>query len=496
MTKILVVDDSKDNCYLLEILLKGNGYEVVSTLNGAEALEKLRSQRFDMIISDIMMPVMDGFQLCQQCKKDAKLKNIPFVFYTATYTDARDEELAQKMGGDKFIRKPAEPDEFMKQIQDVLRNFSDGKMRPAKPVETEEKEVLKLYNERLVHKLEHKNIELEEAIARYKISEENLKTSEYRLRNILENVTAGIIVATKDGHFINANKAALAIYGFDSEEDLIKTPVIARYVNIEDRERLIKLLQEKDKVTGFETRLRRRDGTQFWASLGVINQISASGEKQLLSIIEDITERKKAEEEIKQGYEKLQQTLDGVTHAIAAAIEIRDPYTSGHQRRVSKLAGAIAREMGLTDEQAAHIQIAALIHDIGKISIPSEILSRPGELSELEFSLIKSHPQAGYTVLHNIDFPYPVARWVLEHHERMNGSGYPSGLSGDGICLESRIIAVADVVEAMSSHRPYRSALGTAVALAEIKKNKGILYDGKVVDACLKLFTEKDFDFE
>ena len=176
-------------------------------------------------------------------------------------------------------------------------------------------------------------------------------------------------------------------------------------------------------------------------------------------------------------------------------VSIRDPYTAGHQRRVTKLACAIAKEIGLTKEQIEGLRVAAIIHDIGKINIASEILSKPGRLTKLEFEMIKTHPQTGYEILKEIEFPWPVAQIVLQHHERMNGSGYPQGLSGKDILIEARILGVADVVEAMASYRPYRPALGIDKALEEILNNKGVLYDPDVVDACLKVFTEKGFKF-
>ena len=175
---------------------------------------------------------------------------------------------------------------------------------------------------------------------------------------------------------------------------------------------------------------------------------------------------------------------------------MRDPYRDSHQKRVSQLACAMAREMNLPEEQIEGIRVAGNIHDIGKISVPMEILSKPGRVNKSEFGIIKSHTQAGYDILKTIEFPWPIAQIVLQHHERMDGSGYPQGLSGKDILLEARILGVADVVEAMVSHRPYRPALGIDKALEEISKNRGVLYDPEVVDACLKLFTEKRFEFE
>ncbi|MGA9045137.1 PAS domain S-box protein [Sulfuricurvum sp.] len=191
----------------------------------------------------------------------------------------------------------------------------------------------------------------------------------------------------------------------------------------------------------------------------------------------------------------LRRSLEQSIQIIAATVEARDPYTAGHQRRVGELATAIAQEMGLGEEQIEGVHFAAIIHDLGKIHIPAEILSKPGKLSDMEFMFIHTHPQAGYDILKEVKFPWPIADIILQHHEKLDGSGYPRGLKGDQILLESKIITVADVVEAMSSHRPYRSALGIEKALDEIRRGRGSLYHPAVVDACLKLFSEKRFTF-
>jgi len=199
-------------------------------------------------------------------------------------------------------------------------------------------------------------------------------------------------------------------------------------------------------------------------------------------------------EELQVTLNDLQNVMDGIIRAMAKTVEMRDPYTAGHQRRVSRLAGAIAQEVDLPENQIHGIKMAGHIHDLGKLSVPAEILSKPDRLTDVEFSLIKAHPQEGYDILKGIDFPWPIAQIVYQHHERMDGSGYPQGLSGEGILLEARIMAVADVVEAMSSHRPYRPALGIETALEEISKNSGVHYDPDAVDACLRLFKEKGFE--
>jgi len=207
-------------------------------------------------------------------------------------------------------------------------------------------------------------------------------------------------------------------------------------------------------------------------------------------------ERKQIEEDLRKSVDKIQRILEQTVDALASALEIRDPYTAGHQRNVAKLACSIAEYMGLSGDQVEGLAVAGTLHDIGKITVPAEILSKPGKLSEFEFSLIKSHSQTGYEILKKIEFPWPIAQIVRQHHERMDGSGYPSGISGEDILLEARILAVADVVEAMASHRPYRSALGINKALEEISQNSGVLYDPEVVETCVKLFTDKKFKFK
>ena len=210
----------------------------------------------------------------------------------------------------------------------------------------------------------------------------------------------------------------------------------------------------------------------------------------------DISPLKQAEAELRENVERLRKVMSGVIRAIDVIVETRDPYTAGHQDQVARLASAIATEMGLPAETVEAIHVAASIHDLGKIYVPAEILSKPGHISDIERGFIRTHPQVGYDILKSIDFPWPIAEIVLQHHERMDGSGYPRGLKDGDIRIEARILGLADVVESMGSHRPYRPTLGIEKALDEIRTNRGILYDPDVVDACLRLFREKGYRFE
>jgi PAS domain S-box-containing protein/putative nucleotidyltransferase with HDIG domain len=258
------------------------------------------------------------------------------------------------------------------------------------------------------------------------------------------------------------------------------------------------------------TALPLRDGDRVMGVLAIYaseaDAFDKAEVKLLMELADDLTygivalrthaERERAMEENRQNAARMQKALLETVEAIGSALEKRDPYTAGHQRQVAKLAHAIAQEMHLPQEAVEGIYMGSLIHDVGKIYVPAEILSRPGKLSEAEFNLIKVHPQVGYEIIKGIEFPWPVAKMILQHHERLNGSGYPQGLKGDEISQEARILAVADVVEAMASHRPYRPGLGLDKALEEISQNRGILYDPQAVDICLRLFGEKGFSFE
>jgi len=209
-----------------------------------------------------------------------------------------------------------------------------------------------------------------------------------------------------------------------------------------------------------------------------------------------LQERKRAEKNLLETNQLLSQAITTTIQVLGMTVEARDPYTAGHQRRTTILAEAIAGEMGFPPEKIEGLRMAGKIHDIGKISTPSEVLSKPTRLTPVEYELVKAHAQKGYEILKEVESPWPLAEIVFQHHERQDGSGYPRGLKGDEILMEARILGVADTVEAMASHRPYRPALGVEAALEEINKNKGVLYDSDVVAACLKLFREKGFIFE
>ena len=332
-----------------------------------------------------------------------------------------------------------------------------------------------------------------EDITGRKEAEEALRKSEEKYRDIFENAVEGIYQVTPEGRYLSVNPALARIHGFDSPEEMVAAVTdIAHqlYVDPSRRAHLKHLIEEEGSIKNFEIMMRRKDGSLHWVS----NSAHAirDGNGTILyyeGTVEDITTRKFAEEELRQ----LRASLGGTIRALSLTTEMRDPGSPNHQKRVSNLAGAIAKEMELSDEMTEHVRIAGLLHDVGKVSVPSEILSKPAALTDMEFGLVKVHPRTGFDILKDTELPAAVAEMVLQHHERLDGSGYPQGLKGAEILLEARILAVADVVEAVSSRRPYRPALGIDAALLEIKKNRGALYDPEVADVCIKLFKKKGF---
>ncbi|MFA6971738.1 MAG: HD domain-containing phosphohydrolase [Gallionella sp.] len=334
--KILAVDDTPASLRLLSDILKAEGYEVRSAISGELALHAANSSPPELVLLDIRMPGMDGFEVCRRLKANPVTSDVPVIFVSAA-SETEEKVKGFEVGAVDFVTKPYQRDELLARVRTHL--------------------------------------ELN------------------RLRHHLEDL------------------------------------VDERTVELRESERKLRV-----------------------------------------SLLESIT-------------------------ALAAVVEMRDPYTAGHQRRVAQLAITIARELKLPEEQVEGIHLASVVHDVGKIRVPAEILSKPGKLTTLEFSLIKEHAENGYEILKNIDFPWSIAQIVQQHHERLDGSGYPHGLRDDQILLDSRIVAVADVVESMISHRPYRAGLGLEVALSEIERNKGRLFDPVVVEACIRIFREQDFHF-
>jgi PAS domain S-box-containing protein len=320
-----------------------------------------------------------------------------------------------------------------------------------------------------------------------------LQESENRYRDLVESSRDLISIHDLNGQILWLNEEPIRILGF--ERDLLLKMNIRDLVTLEHKEEFdnyLAAIKSQGIAKGLMTLQTAKGEKRVWEYHNTL-RTQGVAEPIVRSMARDVTERVQAEKEAQDTLQKLRKAMNGTIQAMALTIETRDPYTAGHQQRVADLARAIAQVMNLTEDQVDALRMAGIVHDLGKIGIPAEILSKPIELTDIEFQLIKIHPQISYNILKDIDFPWPVARIVLQHHERINGSGYPFGLSGEDILLESRILAVADVVEAIASHRPYRPAHGIDKALEEISTNKGILYDPEAVDSCIRLFYEKGY---
>lgn len=327
--------------------------------------------------------------------------------------------------------------------------------------------------------------------------EEAVIKSEEKYRVIVENSQEGIFQISPGHRPLTLNQAFADMLGYTSREEAeknISDISLQLYVNPEEYIKVLDIIARDGSIKDYETEFYRKDRSRIWIHMSISAVKDLSGKLLYYhGIVEDITPKKKLEQERQHSIDSLRKSLGATINAMSATAEARDPYTAGHQRRVADLARAIATEMKLSRDQIDGIRMAGMIHDLGKISVPSEILTKPTKLTSLEMELIRTHAEAGYNILKDIEFPWPIARMVLEHHERIDGSGYPSGLKGDAILLESKIIAIADVVEAISSHRPYRPAFGITPALEEITQNSGILYDAAAAQACLKLFRENRY---
>lgn len=332
-----------------------------------------------------------------------------------------------------------------------------------------------------------------EDITERKQLEDLLTESEERYRSLFETASDGIVLLEKqEGKITHANPATGKMLGYNKNESIgNKLQDIGISLDKNDFQTTMQNLNKIGILNYDDVPVKTKSGHHIDTDIYLVDRA-----RLVQCNIRDITERKLAEAKLLETLSRLKKAVDTTIQVMVSAIEVRDPYTAGHQIRSADLAGAIAAEMGLDQLKIDGIKLAGSIHDIGKLSIPSEILSKPTKLTNIEFSMIKEHSRIGYEMLREVESPWPLAQIVYQHHERMDGSGYPRNLKREEILMDARIMAVADVVEAMASYRPYRPALGIEAAIEEIEKNKGILYDNVVADACLRLFRMKGYTLD
>jgi len=611
---ILVVDDQPQNIELLEAYLVPQGYEIVNAANGEKALEKLFGNQIDLILLDVIMPGMDGFEVTRRVRQDDRIRLLPIILVTVLW-ETEDRVKGIEAGCDDFLSRPIDKTELIARVRSLLKvkAYNDLMSNYRKELESEvtrRSDELKYTLENLQQEItEHKRTEemLLDSEVRYRTlfeisadgiliadtetktfkyanpalcrklgyTEEELKTlgladihpkedlprviaefeaqargdktlaldipclmkdgtifyadintttftmngrpynvgffrditdrkkmekalreSDEKYRLVVENASDAILV-TQDGMLKFVNSKTMELIGY-TEPELTSRPFL-EFIHLEDRklvgERYLQRIQGGKVPQVYSFRIVSKEGRVRWVEIHAVT-VTWQGKPATLNFLSDIDERMKTEELAKINLKKIENALEGTVRALTATSEMRDPYTAGHQRRVTHLACAIAQDMGLPQDRINAIRVAGLLHDIGKIAVPSEILTKSAKLTDVEFAMIKIHPKVAYDIIKSIDFPWPIINYILQHHEKLNGSGYPSGLKGDEILMESRILCVADIVEAMSSHRPYRPALGIDVALGDMLTNKGVLYDPAVVDSCVKLFREKGFKFE
>lgn len=461
---ILVVDDNPANLRLMVGLLREFGHAVRVAAGGRQALESVRLRPPELVLLDIRMPELDGFEVCRQFKADPDTADIPVIFLSAS-NDPADKLRGFEMGAVDYITKPFVAEEVLARVHTHLSLRTLQQSLEARVADrTRALRTLSAGNQAVVRAEDVEG--LLEQMCRAIVEQGGYASATVQLQN---GQATGIGSACKPGECLPGLPDGPMMALADSAH--------CPHMPAGRSEVLLALPLEAPSGPIGTLVVHATDSEAFSALEDVELLLEMAGD---LSFGIETLEAREAQA----------RSLSATIEALAATLEMRDPYTAGHQKRTAKIAEAIGREMGLSSERLRGLSVAAAIHDIGKVAVPVEILSRPGRLTAAEFEIIKQHPVAGADILSGIEFPWPVARIVRQHHERLDGSGYPDGLTGEQILPEARILAVADVLEAMSSHRPYRPARPIDDALTELRDQRGRLYDPSAVDACLKLVEE------
>ncbi|WP_432738762.1 HD domain-containing phosphohydrolase [Maridesulfovibrio sp. FT414] len=447
--RILIVEDEAIVALDIRGRLTALGYTVVGVAPSGEKAIQLAAEHVpDLILMDIMLEgIMDGIDTAAVIKEH---QSIPVIYLTA-YAD--NETLTRA--------KVTEPFGY------IIKPFEDREL----------------------------NLTIEMALYKHK-AERTLNENRRWLTTTFNSIGDAVITTDRHGFIKSVNKAASVMLG--NNVDFLYGKDFADKIHIVNPSTLkpVKLFENYGSGAIIDDAVLQTRDRVIPVSVNISNIEETNNIIGIVIVLRDISQLKNSEAALKNSLKQLRRTFEETVVSLTAMSEKRDPYTSGHQQRVAELACRIAVKLNMSAEEINCIRIAGILHDIGKISIPAEILSKPTRLTDLEMGLMKTHSEAGYEIIKSISFPWPVAQIVLQHHERMDGFGYPKGLSGDQILKEARIIAVADVVEAMSSHRPYRAALGLPKAMDEIIRGRGTSYDAQVVDACTQVIENDKFSFE
>jgi PAS domain S-box-containing protein len=472
--RVLLREDNPGDARLVQEALAENapGEFVVTWVERlADALARTATEPFDVMLCDLNLPDSSGMAGPRSIVE--RFPALPLVVLTGSHVLSMGRDAIHLGLQDYLVKGKSDPEVVVRTLRYAMER---------KGLEN----ALIAANSALEQRVAERSTELE-------MSNRVLRNSLERNQAFLRNASDGVYILDAEGKVLELSDSLCTMLGYTRAE-LMGAHVSlwnAQWSPLELQSVLGKLAAKANR-SEFETRHRRKDGTILDVEVSG-QRLELSGQTLLYLSARDVTEKKRADRQILDQIEQLKSSVMSTVEVATVLNEMRDPYTAGHERRVAAIAAAIGAHLGFDENRQEGLRVAGHLHDVGKVIVPSEILSKPGKLGALEYQMIQGHAQAGFDVLKNVKFPWPVAEVALQHHERMDGGGYPQGLKGEAILLEARIMAVADVVEAMSSHRPYRSGLGIDEALAEVEGGGGTKYDRTVVEACLTLFREKGY---
>jgi len=460
---IMYVEDEGVILRSINTMMERKIKDVYIATNGEIGLKVFKKHKPQIVVTDIKMPVMNGLEMIEKIKEIEP--STKFIVVSA-YGEINYFIKAIELGVQGFILKPVN----VNQLMGIIRELGNGIL--------------------LQQEIERKEEER-------KKSAKALQEQKAYFEHLFESSPEAVVVASNDGKILQINCKFSEMFGYAEEEAIGKAldELVAADDLLNEATEYTKQVADGKDIR-LETKRKTKSGKLLDVSILGTPIIIEGQQVAVYGIYRDITDRKRAEDELKASYERLRKLIEDTVNVLANVVELRDPYTAGHQHNVAQLGVAIAEEMKFSPDMIEGIRIGGTMHDIGKIKVPIRVLNKSEMLTDKEWEQIKNHPTVGYELLKDLDFPWQVAKMVQQHHERFNGSGYPNGLKNGEILMEARILAVADVIEAMANDRPYRQSLGLEIALEEIEDNKGILYDPDVVESAVRILKNGSFVFD